>query len=84
MDLDRLCHSNQTMKSIERYLTKLLTKFEINKSQFSPSSRISLRQRFSYLAELCQKKNASKKIVSLARKLADHCYKLPERMLSER
>jgi hypothetical protein len=79
-DIEMLCHSNQSMASIEQYLTNLLTKFEIHKSQFLPNTRVSLRQRFTQLADQCQKQKASKKIVSIAMELADHAYKLPERM----
>jgi hypothetical protein len=68
------------MTSIEQYLTELITKFEITKSQFSPDIRRSLRQRFTNLAEQCEKLNTSKKVIILAMNLADHAYKLPERM----
>ncbi|CAF4172144.1 unnamed protein product, partial [Rotaria sordida] len=73
-----LCHNNQSMINIKQYLINLLMKFEINKSQFSSTIRVSLRQRFSDLAEQCQKQNASKQVLSLIMKLADHAYKLPE------
>jgi len=79
-NLEMLCHNNQNMTSIEQYLTDLLIKFKINKSKFSVNSRRLLRKRFSQLAEQCQMQNASKEIILLAIKLADHAYKLPERM----
>ena len=78
-NLEMLCHNNQSMINIEQYLINLLMKFEINKSQFSSTIRVSLRQRFSDLAQQCQKQNASKQVISLIMKLADHAYKLPER-----
>jgi hypothetical protein len=79
-DIEMLCHSNRSMASIEQYLRDVLTKFEIYKSQFFPITRVSLRQRFTQLAEKCRKQNASEQIVSIAMELADHAYKLPERM----
>jgi hypothetical protein len=79
-DIEMLCHSNQSMASIEQYLTNLLTKFEMHKSLFLPNTRVSLRRRFTQLAEQCQIQNASNQILSIAVKLADHAYKLPERM----
>jgi hypothetical protein len=80
-NLERLCDNNQNMTSIEQHLTSLLLKFEINKSKFSSNNRRLLRQRFSHLAEQCQNRNGSKEVISLAMKLANHAYKLPERML---
>jgi hypothetical protein len=80
-DIEMLCHENRTMTSIEEHLQDLLFKFDICKSKFSADNRRLLRQRFSYLAEQCQKRNASNEIVYLTKKLADHAYKLPERML---
>jgi hypothetical protein len=79
-NIEMLCHSNRSMASIEQYLTYLLTKFEIHKSQFLPNARVSLRRRFTQLAEHCRIQNASNQILSIALKLADHAYKLPERM----
>lgn len=79
-NLEMLCHTNQNMTSIEQHLTNLLIKFEINKSKFSSNNRRLLRQRFTNLAEQCQNRNTSKEIISLAMTLADHAYKLPERM----
>jgi GTPase SAR1 family protein len=79
-DIEILCYNNRNMNSIEQYLTKLVTQFEINKGQFSLDTRLLLRQRFIDLAEQCQKRNASKQVISLTMKLADHAYKLPERM----
>ena len=79
-NIEELCHENPNMKSVEEHLRDLLVKFEICKSKYSAKSRCLLRQRFSNLAEQCQKRNASKEIVSLAMNLADHAYKLPERM----
>jgi hypothetical protein len=79
-NIETLCHGNQTMTAIEEHLQDLLFKFDICKSKFSADSRRLLRQRFSYLAEQCQKRNASNKIVFLTKKLADHAYKSPERM----
>ncbi|CAF3674779.1 unnamed protein product [Rotaria sp. Silwood1] len=78
IDVEMLCHKNQSMRNIARYLINLLRKFERNKSQFSSTIRISLRQRFSNLIEQCQKQHAPKLIILLIMKLADHAYKLPE------
>ncbi|CAF3220411.1 unnamed protein product [Rotaria socialis] len=78
IDFETLFHHNQTMINIENYLTNLLTKFEINKSQFSSASRISLRQRFCDIAKEYQQRNVSKNVTSIIMKLADHAYKLPE------
>jgi hypothetical protein len=75
-----LCHENQNMTRIKQYLTDLLIKFEICKSQFSANHRRLLRQRFVHLTAQCQQQNASKEIISLVIKLADHAYQLPERM----
>jgi hypothetical protein len=80
-NIEMICHENQNMTTIEEYLQNLLLKFDICKSKFSADNRRLLRQRFSYLAEQCQKRNASNEIVYLTKKLADHAYKLPERML---
>ena len=79
-NIEMLCDVDQSMQSIEQDLTYLLMKFDIVKSQFSSHARRSLRQRFSHLAEQCQKRNAPKQIVSLAINLADHAYKMPDRM----
>ncbi len=79
-DVEMLCRNNRNMTSIEQYLTELVTEFEITKSRFSPDIRRSLRQRFTNLAQQCEKLNASKKVIILAMNLADHAYKLPERM----
>ncbi len=79
-NLETLCYNNQNMTSIKLYLTNLLIKFEISKSNFSANSRRLLRERFSQLAEKCKMQNASKEIISIEMKLADHAYKLPERM----
>jgi hypothetical protein len=68
------------MTSIEQDLKDLFLRFEINKSNFSSNVRRLWRQRFSDLAQECQKRNVSQEIVSFAIKLADHAYKLPERM----
>jgi len=68
------------MTSIEQHLKDLFERFEINKSHFSSNVRRLWRQRFSDLAQQCQKRNVSQQIVSFAIKLADHAYKLPERM----
>ncbi|CAF3107587.1 unnamed protein product [Rotaria sp. Silwood2] len=78
IDLEVLCHNNQSMRNIEQYLTNLLIKFEKYKSQLSSVIRVSLRQNFCNLAEQCEKQNASKEVISLIKKLADHAYKLPE------
>ncbi|CAF3765367.1 unnamed protein product [Rotaria sp. Silwood1] len=80
IDFGILCHNNQSMKNIAQYLINLLRKFQRNKSQFSSTIRISLRQRFSTLIEQCQEQHAPKLIILLIMKLADHAYKLPERM----
>jgi hypothetical protein len=79
-NIDMLCHENRTMTSIEKHLQDLLFKFDICKSKLSADNRRLLRQRFLHLAEECQKRNASNEIIYLAKKLADHAYKLPERM----
>ncbi|CAF3753261.1 unnamed protein product [Rotaria sp. Silwood1] len=73
-----LCHNNRSMLNIEQYVRNLLKEFDINKSQYSSTIHVSLRQRFSNLAEQCQKQNASKQVITLIMKLADHTYKLPE------
>jgi hypothetical protein len=75
-----LCNGSQNMKSIKQDLEDLFARFEINKSNFSSNIRRIWRQRFSDFAEECQKQNVSQEIVSFAVKLADHAYKLPERM----
>jgi hypothetical protein len=75
-----LCHRSQNMTSIEQHLKDLFERFEINKSNFSSIGRRLWRQRFSDLAQECQKRNVSREIVSFVIKLADHAYKLPERM----
>ncbi|CAF4622730.1 unnamed protein product, partial [Rotaria socialis] len=77
-NLEMLCHGNQTMTNIEQHLKDLFVRFEISKSNFSSNVRRLWRQRFSDLAEECQKRNVSQEIVSFAIKLADHAYKLPE------
>jgi hypothetical protein len=75
-----LYHRSQNMTSIEQDLKDLFVRFEINKSNFSSNVRRLWRQRFSDLAQECQKRNVSQEILSFAIKLADHAYKLPERM----
>ena len=75
-----LCHNNSNMTDIEQYLKNLLIEFEVHKSEFSPSNRHLLRQRFTHLVQQCKYQNASKEIISLGMTLADHAYKLPERM----
>jgi hypothetical protein len=75
-----LCNGNQHIPSIEIYLKDLFVRFEIIKSSFPSNIRHLWRQRFSDLAGECQRRNFSQEIVSLAMKLADHAYKLPERM----
>jgi hypothetical protein len=79
-DLKMLCNINQHLTSIEQHLKDLFIRFEINKSSFSSNVRHLWHQRFSDLAEECQRRNGSQQIVSFAIKLADHAYKLPERM----
>jgi hypothetical protein len=78
--LEMLCDNNQTMSSIRQNVIDLYNEFEKCKSKFSANDRRLLRQRFVQLAARCQKQNASKDIVSFAIELADHAYKLPERM----
>ncbi|CAF3696653.1 unnamed protein product [Rotaria sp. Silwood1] len=73
-----LCHNNRSMINIEQYVRNLLKEFDINKSQYSSTICISLRQRFTNLAEQCQKPNASKQVITLIMKLVDHVYKLPD------
>jgi hypothetical protein len=75
-----LCNINQHLTSIEQHLKDLFVRFEINKSSFSSNVRHLWHHRFSDLAEECQRRNGSQQIVSFAIKLADHAYKLPERM----
>ncbi len=75
-----LCNVSQHIPSIEIYLKDLFVRFEIIKSSFPSNVRQLWRQRFSNLAEECQRRNFSQEIVSFAFKLADHAYKLPERM----
>ncbi len=75
-----LCNGNQNITSIEQYLKDVFDRFEITKSSFPSNIRRLWRQRFSDLAEECQLRNISQEIVSFAIKLADHAYKLPERM----
>ncbi len=79
-NLEMLCNTNQSMASIEQRLRSLFIQLEINKINYPSNVRRLWRQRFSDLAEQCQKQNFSKEIVSFAMKLADHAYKLPERM----
>ncbi|CAF4785959.1 unnamed protein product [Rotaria sp. Silwood1] len=76
--LEMLCHNNRSMINIEQYVRNLLKEFDINKSQYSSTICISLRQRFTNLAEQCQKPNASKQVITLIMKLVDHVYKLPD------
>jgi hypothetical protein len=69
------------MENIEQQLRNVLINFEISKSQLSSTTRLSMRQHFSHLAEQCRKQNGTKKVVSLVMQLADHAYKLPERKM---
>ncbi len=78
--LKMLCNGNQHIRSIEQYLKDLFVRFEIIKSSFSSNVRHLWHHRFSHLADECQRRNISQEIVSFALKLADHAYKLPERM----
>jgi hypothetical protein len=81
IDLEMLCDNKTTMENIEEQLTNVLINFEISKSQLSSTTRLSMRQRFSHLAEQCRKQNGTKEVVSLVMQLADHAYKLPERKM---
>jgi len=80
IDIETLCQTNQPRVIIEDRLSYLLAEFKKRKSQFSVIMRRALRQRFTYLAEQCQKRNDTKQIIFLAMSLADHAYKLPERI----
>ncbi|CAF0816461.1 unnamed protein product [Adineta steineri] len=77
-EVEMLCHESQNMRNIEQHLEDLFIRFEINKSNLSSNVRRLWRQRFSDLAEECQKRNVSQEIVSFLIKLVDHIYKLPE------
>ncbi len=75
-----MCLTSQSTALIEERLTKLFFKFEKIKNQLSMNIRLSLQRRFSLLAHQCKHRSDSKQIVFLAMQLADHAYKLPERM----
>ena len=77
-DVETLCSSNITVQAVQARLTRLLVQFDIDKGHLTPSTRRKLRQQFSALAEQCQQRPGSNATVSLAMKLADHAYKLPE------
>jgi hypothetical protein len=74
-----LCNGNQNMTNVKSDLASILSKFEVSKSQLSSSDRRLMRQRFLDLAQQCQKQKNSKEVVLLAKTLADHAYKSPER-----
>ena len=74
-----LCNGNKSMKSVKKDLTKILIKFEVSKSQLSSGERSLMRQHFLDLTQQCEKQKNSKQVVLLAKRLADHAYKLPER-----
>jgi hypothetical protein len=74
-----LCNGNQSMTSVKKDLASILTKFEVSKSQLSSSDRRLMRQHFLDLAQQCQKLENFEQVVLLAKTLADHAYKLPER-----
>lgn len=78
-----ICQAGQKTKSMVeyQYLQELNAEFEISKSQLSPNDRRSIRQRFLNLAHQCKQNNVSTAVVSLANRLADQAYKLPERKL---
>ena len=84
VELETLCQSNRSMTNVEQHLTSLLARFEISKSQFASSIRIEFHQRFARLMDQCQHRNASDRVISLVNLLANHAFKLPERMLQEK
>lgn len=77
-DLDVLCDGSLAAANIDHHFNKSFVRFEVLKSRFSINTRCLWRQRFLHLAEHCKKRNGSREIISLAMKLADHAYKLPE------
>ncbi|CAF1478778.1 unnamed protein product [Adineta ricciae] len=76
--LQMLCNGNRKTTNLDQYFNETFVHFESIKGNFSTDTRRSWRQRFSDLAQECQKQNVSQEIVSFIMKLADHAYKLPE------
>ena len=81
-DLTMLCSTNTNMASVAGYLSNFLGNFEISKSRLPPNDRHLMHQHFVSLGKRCRKRKNSKQAISLAKKLADSAYKLPERKLS--
>ena len=66
---------NESIYDIESQMKNLLREFEVVKGQLEPSSRHQLRDRFLQLA-----KNRFNNLTDIAILLADHAYKLQQRM----
>ena len=81
-DLHVLYQKNHTNASLQASFEDLFVRFETQKSRFPPNTRPRWRQDFIDFAEDCRKRNLSEEIISFVMKLADHAYKLPERMHS--
>ena len=79
-DLQVLYRANQDNASIQHHFEDIFVRFETQKCTFAPKIRQQWRQQFLGFAEECQKRNLSQEIVTFALMLADHAYKLPERM----
>jgi hypothetical protein len=79
-NIEIICHGNRRLAAIGEHFKSLISKFIICKSKFSADTRRLLRQRFLNLTEQCQKRHIPNKIVAIAKRLAEHAYRLPERM----
>lgn len=78
-DLKILSENDSNMETIAKDLQKWLFNFEISKVDFSSEDRYLIRQYALHLVDKYQNKTDAFKLISLANKLANNAYRIPER-----